>query len=661
VPEIGPGSGDNRYLVTEEITGVKPALQVRVFVQRFDRTGRLTGVVHVPLDGMDVVPRDFIAVTGEGIARVLVPTDSGVKINEIEFATPPKAGRRPNDNELKGLGRLLRTTPVDSNVAGDKKAMFRDEAPTLEITVPTPPITRDAVLQNARAYLAVNWVMARENFEKPGVENSCEPTQAKFWMRPRRFTEAMIGTTIGPMPYRWGGDDTPATYRLRIEWAALAGSICTCRDATLNYCLFPDSAGVDCSGFVSRAWGIDKRGTSGLLDVAHDVTSVGELKPGDAFNWPGRHIRLVVGAAPGAAVAYLVLHIPAERSERLPADPLPRCQRERRCRGEATMKQIIPFLLACLFAVVTQERAHAISREQDTVRDVTNLFKAPTILPPNNAVRPNFNGTRNGAPVLQPFQRDEPPDEQSPTEKVAIGYYPWVVALVENHKPPQEGYVCAGVIVAPNWALTAAHCTFSWARRWPVDAEAYVITETAALASPGPRFAVTKIIPHPDYDPRLLVNDVALVRFDTKGAEVPPPIQLEGPPIQDQLGEIGQIVGWGVSNVRLAARQELEFLQIIQVNVLSDGACFNARHYSRFRGKGIFCARSLLQYHDTCYRFGGAPIVMRDLKGERYLSGLVSWPAGCSPDSLRHKPYLDVQVYVPWVKATIKDNTQVAR
>jgi len=305
--EIGSGSGDNRYLVTEEITGVKPALQVRVFVQRFDRTGRLTGVVHVPLDGMDAVPRDFIAVTGEGIARVLVPTDSGVKINEIEFATPPKAGRRPSDYELKGLGRLLRTTPVDSNVTGDKKAMFREEGPALEITVPTPPIKRDMVLQNARAYLAVNWVMQRENFSKPGVENVCEPENAKFWQRPRRFTEAMIGTTIGPMPYRWGGDDTPESYRLRTEWGALAGSICTCRDATLNYCLFPDSAGVDCSGLVSRAWGIEKRGTSGLLDVANDVDSVGELKPGDAFDWPGRHIRLFVGSAPGAALSFTVI------------------------------------------------------------------------------------------------------------------------------------------------------------------------------------------------------------------------------------------------------------------------------------------------------------------------------------------------------------------
>jgi secreted trypsin-like serine protease len=105
----------------------------------------------------------------------------------------------------------------------------------------------------------------------------------------------------------------------------------------------------------------------------------------------------------------------------------------------------------------------------------------------------------------------------------------------------------------------------------------------------------------------------------------------------------------------------LELLQMIQVNVLSDKGCFNALRFPRLRGKGVFCARSLLHYHDTCYRFGGAPIVMRDLKGGRYLAGLVSWPAGCSSDALAGKPYLDIQAYVPWVKATIKENTQVAR
>jgi len=327
------------------------------------------------------------------------------------------------------------------------------------------------------------------------------------------------------------------------------------------------------------------------------------------------------------------------------------------------MKHIIHFLLACLLVVATQERAQAISREEDAVRDVTNVFTAPTVLPPNNAVRPNIGGTGSGfnsAPFLAPFQRDEGPPEDSPAEKVSIGYYPWVVALVENQKSAQEGYTCAGVIVAPNWALTAAHCTYSWARRWPVDAEAYVLTKTAALASPGPLFAVTKIIPHPDYDPRRPSNDLALVKFDTKGADAGAPIQLEGPPIHDQTGEIAQIVGWGVSNARLLTRQKIETLQMIQTNVRSDGTCFSSVNFPQLKGKGVFCAQSLLRFHDTCYRFGGAPVVMRDAKGERYLAGLVSWPAVCPPDVRKPNAYLDVQAYVPWIKATLKNNTRGA-
>jgi hypothetical protein len=123
------------------------------------------------------------------------------------------------------------------------------------------------------------------------------------------------------MPYRWGGDDTPATFKLRTQLGALAGDICTCRQAELNYCLFKDSAGTDCSGFVSRAWGIEKRGTAGLLDVASDVASIADLRPGDAFDWPQRHVRLLVATAPGASVAFTVL----ESSTRLECEGV--CQR----------------------------------------------------------------------------------------------------------------------------------------------------------------------------------------------------------------------------------------------------------------------------------------------------------------------------------------------
>lgn len=306
--DVGPGSGDHRYVVSEEIVAAKPALQIRIFVQRFDREGKLTGLVSVPLDGMDTVPRDFITVTGEGAVRALMPQSDGVKIKEFAFASPPQ-GKRRSDAELRSLGRALREISVDTNVRRPEgtNRLLRSEYARFKVDVPTPPVSREQIVKNAADYLSVNWVMAPENFSRAGIDNECVPTEAKFWRRPVRFTSATVGQTIGPMPYRWGGDDTPATFKLRLEWGALAGSICTCRNPALDYCLSPESIGVDCSGLVSRAWGIEKRGTSGLLDVSIELDSLDDVKPGDAFDWPGRHIRLFIGSPSGAATAYTVI------------------------------------------------------------------------------------------------------------------------------------------------------------------------------------------------------------------------------------------------------------------------------------------------------------------------------------------------------------------
>ena len=44
-----------------------------------------------------------------------------------------------------------------------------------------------------------------------------------------------------------------------------------------------------------------------LLDVATDLDSLADLRPGDAFDWPQRHVRLFTGMAEGAAIAFVVL------------------------------------------------------------------------------------------------------------------------------------------------------------------------------------------------------------------------------------------------------------------------------------------------------------------------------------------------------------------
>jgi cell wall-associated NlpC family hydrolase len=301
VEQLGQDIDGRRYIQSSEVTGKKDATKIRVFVQRFSPRGELLDIAEVPIAEMDTVPKRFVAVNSDGTANALVPTQTELFLQKLEFH---KAGARPSPVSAGPSSKV----PISATIVPSDRSSLENLAPVPAGPVATPPTTRDQIIARANAYTAIDWTLRRENFVHDAIQNQCAKTEGRYWLRPRKLSEGAIGTAFGPMPYNWGGGDTPSSFLDKLARGFLAGNVCTCREPQYNQCQVATAAGVDCSGFVSRSWGIAKQGTSGLGAVARPVNDLTtQMRPGDAFNKAGSHVRLFVRYLPGPQLRFEVL------------------------------------------------------------------------------------------------------------------------------------------------------------------------------------------------------------------------------------------------------------------------------------------------------------------------------------------------------------------
>ena len=151
------------------------------------------------------------------------------------------------------------------------------------------PVKRSEALALAKDYNDHIWTAKSCNVGTTTCTDWCDKTKT---IKPPSWV--VVGSN-SRFPYSWGGFSTISQFDQGLADCKKAGDIQTKYSDGTSACGSSCSVGVDCSGFVSRLWKqTTKYGTSTITQIATKINK-SDLKPADALDDTGSHIRLFVG------------------------------------------------------------------------------------------------------------------------------------------------------------------------------------------------------------------------------------------------------------------------------------------------------------------------------------------------------------------------------
>jgi hypothetical protein len=165
-------------------------------------------------------------------------------------------------------------------------------------------VTRDEILARARSWSELTWYADSANtvawdsmFNYYATIYGCtDPSHyASDWD---------AGETYQGTAYSYGGNDDTLSYIEKLEDSLAAGNhMCHYVAYGEETGIYPPdwAAGIDCSAFVCRCWGVPRTSATGIYNSYYHIDKA-DVEPGDALAWPGHHVILI--ADPGENPPY---------------------------------------------------------------------------------------------------------------------------------------------------------------------------------------------------------------------------------------------------------------------------------------------------------------------------------------------------------------------